>query len=541
MSKFYGNVEIRNNGKLKLLEGSSGSNFVSLRSPTSMSSDVEFVMPGADTASGALVSDGSGNLSLSLLANANISGSAAIAYSKLNLASSIVNADVASGAAIVESKLSLDFSTSSLNTAIGGKLSLSGGTMTGAINAGGFALSNLGAPTASSDAATKLYVDSAVNGLSWKQPVRVASTANVAIATGLENGDSIDGVTLATGNRVLLKNQTAPEENGIYVVVASGAASRSSDMDSLTPIDEVNGAAVWVLEGTANGDKAFAETAEVVTLGTDPLVFAQIGAGTAYTGGDGITISSNDISVDHDGQGLQFSSNQLALELDGTTLSKSASGLKVAALGITNSEVASAAAIAFSKMAALTTNRALTSNGSGVVTPSAVTDTELGYVSGVTSSIQTQLGTKANKSGDTFTGHVVLDNQREVRFVESGSTNYTALRSAASTAADTTYDLPAAYPASSGYLLASTTAGVMSWVAPPTVSSYKENWVTADTATKTVTHNLGTLDVIVQVHDVASGETIQIDSVTRTSTNAVDLVSNVAPPAGNWRVLVLAV
>ena len=75
----------------------------------------------------------------------------------------------------------------------------------------------------------------------------------------------------------------------------------------------------------------------------------------------------------------------------------------------------------------------------------------------------------------------------------------------------------------------------------PTVSSYKENWVTADTATKTVTHNLGTLDVIVQVHDVASGETIQIDSVTRTSTNAVDLVSNVAPPAGNWRVLVLAV
>ena len=124
MSKFYGNVEIRNNGKLKLLEGSSGSNFVSLRSPTSMSSDVEFVMPGADTASGALVSDGSGNLSLSLLANANISGSAAIAYSKLNLASSIVNTDVASGAAIVESKLSLDFSTSSLNTAIGGKLSL---------------------------------------------------------------------------------------------------------------------------------------------------------------------------------------------------------------------------------------------------------------------------------------------------------------------------------------------------------------------------------------------------------------------------------
>jgi hypothetical protein len=242
MSKFYGSIEVRNNGKLKLLEGSAGSNFVSLRSPAAMSADAEFVLPGADLASGALVSDGSGNLSLSLLANANISGSAAIAYSKLNLASSIVNADVAAGAAIAESKLALDFSTASLNSAIAGKLSLSGGTMTGAINAGGFTLSNLGAPSANSDAATKLYVDNAVNGLAWKQPVRVASTANVAIASGLEAGDTVDGITLVAGDRVLLKNQTAPEENGIYVAVASGAASRSSDMDSLTPIDEVNGA-----------------------------------------------------------------------------------------------------------------------------------------------------------------------------------------------------------------------------------------------------------------------------------------------------------
>jgi len=538
MSKFFGSIEIRNNGKLKLLEGSAGSNFVSLRSPSAMGADMEFVLPGADLASGAMVSDGSGNLSLSLLANANISGSAAIAYSKLNLASSIVNADVAGGAAILESKLSLNFSTSSLNTAIGQRLQLAGGTMTGAINAGGFTLSNLGAPSASSDAATKLYVDTAVNGFSWKQPVKLASTANVAIATDLEAGDTIDGVVLVAGDRVLLKDQSTASQNGIYVAVASGAASRSADMDSLTPIDEVNGAAMFVLAGTANAGKAFVETAAVVTLGTSAITFAQFSAGGAYTGGDGITITGADISIDHDGQGLTFASNQLALELDGSTLSKSASGVKVAALGITNSEVSASAAIAHSKMAALTASRAMVTDGSGFSSASAVTATELGYVAGVTSAIQTQIGAKANKAGDTFTGNVVMDNQSAVRFVESGGANYAALRAPAALAGDTTYDLPAAYPATSGHVLSATTAGVMSWVAQATVSSFKQNWTSGTSIT--ITHNLGTLDVMVTIVDVATGETIGVDTEVRTDVNTLDLVANQAAPGTGWRVLVLA-
>jgi hypothetical protein len=74
-------------------------------------------------------------------------------------------------------------------------------------------------------------------------------------------------------------------------------------------------------------------------------------AAASLVGADGITISGNDVSVDHDGEGLTFSAAQLALELDGSTLSKSASGLKVAADGITNTEINSAAAIAYSKLA----------------------------------------------------------------------------------------------------------------------------------------------------------------------------------------------
>jgi len=74
-----------------------------------------------------------------------------------------------------------------------------------------------------------------------------------------------------------------------------------------------------------------------------------------------------------------------------------------------------------------------------------------------------------------------------------------------------------------------------------TLPSFKSNWVTADTATKAFTHNLNSLDVLVQIVDVASGETIEIDSVVRTSVNVVTVTANKAPPAGNWRVLILKV
>jgi hypothetical protein len=214
---------------------------------------------------------------------------------------------------------------------------------------GGFKLTSLADGTAASDAINKGQLDAALNGLKPKAAARAATTANIVIATALNSGDVIDGVTLANGDRVLVKDQAASEENGIYVVGASPA--RSADFDSVSPIDEINGAMVPIEEGTANAGKIFVQSgAAIATVGTDPIAFVYFNSISNLVGGDGITISGTNVSVDHDGEGLTFASAQLALELDGSTLSKSSSGVKVATGGINNNEINAAAAIAYSKL-----------------------------------------------------------------------------------------------------------------------------------------------------------------------------------------------
>jgi hypothetical protein len=109
------------------------------------------------------------------------------------------------------------------------------------------------------------------------------------VASALTNGSSIDGVTVATGDRVLLKDQTTASENGIYAVVASGAASRTTDADSSADVDSM---IVGVESGTVNADKIFQLVTDNPTLGSTSLVFTQFtGGGTAYVAGAGLTES----------------------------------------------------------------------------------------------------------------------------------------------------------------------------------------------------------------------------------------------------------
>lgn len=114
---------------------------------------------------------------------------------------------------------------------------------------------------------------------SWKQPVRVATTAAGTLATSFENGDTIDGVVLATGDRILLKDQAAGAANGIYVVASSGAPARAFDMDTAS---EVMGALLYVIAGTANTGKLFKNTNTTLpTLETTALTFVEFASGAA--------------------------------------------------------------------------------------------------------------------------------------------------------------------------------------------------------------------------------------------------------------------
>lgn len=163
--------------------------------------------------------------------------------------------------------------------------------MTNLLDASGFRLTNLADASAAQDAVTKSQLDAAVLGLKWKEPARAATTANIT----LSGAQTIDGIAVIAGDRVLVKNQSTASQNGIYIA-ASGAWTRATDFDAAA---ELLGAAVFVSEGTTLGNSIWNMTTdEPITLGTTALAFLQVGGGTSYSAGNGITIGGGIIAVD---------------------------------------------------------------------------------------------------------------------------------------------------------------------------------------------------------------------------------------------------
>lgn len=186
----------------------------------------------------------------------------------------------------------------------------------------------VGTPVAVNDAANKAYVDAIAGGLDWKDSVRVATTGAQALATDFENGDTIDGVVLATGDRVLIKNQASGVENGIYVVQVSGAPVRAADMAAAS---SGAGNAVFVEEGTANADNGFVCTNDVGTdvVGTDALTFTQFTGLGQITAGAGMTKTANTLDVGDVNKGVQANADDLqvdASEIAGDALVQRAGG-----------------------------------------------------------------------------------------------------------------------------------------------------------------------------------------------------------------------
>jgi phage-related tail fiber protein len=156
--------------------------------------------------------------------------------------------------------------------------------------------------SATTDAATYGQLLDAIRGLDVKDPVRVTTTTNIT----LSGTQTIDGVAVVGGDRVLVKNQTTQSQNGVYVVSA-GAWSRATDADDGTEV--TNGFSVAVLEGTNKGTGSAIGTpvqyvltnTGAITIGATALNFSMVGAGgggTVYSPGTGVLISGGTISID---------------------------------------------------------------------------------------------------------------------------------------------------------------------------------------------------------------------------------------------------
>lgn len=314
---------------------------------------------------------------------------------------SIVNADIDNAAAIATTKL-----------ADGANFLKKDGSIayTADQSFGGFKATNLGAPTSANDAATKSYVDSVAQGLSTKDAVKVATTANIT----LSGTQTIDGVILSVGDRVLVKNQTNQTQNGTYVVSA-GAWTRATDSDTGT---ELVNAFYFVQQGTTLQATGWVQsTPGPITLGSTNIVFSQFSGAADYVAGNGLTktgltfdvgtASTSRIVVNADNIDLATSGvtagtyGRVTVDAYGRVTAGTSDTTDNVSEGatnlyFTNARAQSAISGGASSIvtANLTANRALVSDASGKVVVSTITDTQLGYLAGVTSAIQTQLNNK---------------------------------------------------------------------------------------------------------------------------------------------------
>ena len=252
----------------------------------------------------------------------------------------------------LDGKLTASNNLSDIGTAATARSNLGLGSMavqnSATVSISGGSITGLSTPSNNSDVAIKSYVDDAVAGLRTRTIAEVATTANVNLTNGLEAGDTIDGVTLVAGDRVLVKDQSTATENGLYLAVSSGAASRDPEHDSIA---ELSGGMVVVNQGSTNDNKIFLCTTDSDgSLGTTNITYTQVTpSNTGTVTSIGITQSGSEFSIS--GSPVTSAGN-ITLDVNRISATKIGSNTNVS-------------------------------------------DTEFGYLANVSSDIQTQIDSKA--------------------------------------------------------------------------------------------------------------------------------------------------
>ncbi len=198
-------------------------------------------------------------------------------------------------------------------------------------------ITNLADPVNSSDAATKSFVEATAQGLDVKDSCVAATTANITISTALNNGDTLDGVSLSTNDRVLVKDQSTASENGIYVVGASPARA-----DDLATGADAAGFFTFVEQGTVNADNGFVCTSNKgsAVVGTNNLTIAQFSGAGQITAGDGLDKSGNTLSLDlKSNGGLVIESTELAIDLAASSITGTLAVSKLTSVTSTATEL----------------------------------------------------------------------------------------------------------------------------------------------------------------------------------------------------------